>query len=343
MSKNYYFDKHPLNFDRLKKVTSNKILLSDDLIPLMHDYESAIDFYDGHLSHANDDEVVKHLKLSRLALVQLAAMVIPANTLDFSADQIRLRSFEGGLANRLRALCSAIVIAKILNKNLEISWIPDEHCDLDFDIMFPCGFTSNIVKKKPSVYIESILTSGGSCFEIVGNPSAWILWDKCCKGVVDWGGFYTLYRKILNEIFQDILNPLLLAGANKLLNQNNMKDVVGLHIRSTDFERHYELTYPDRKLAKVDDFIRLLNDRTHSKVFLATDSIAVKEEFVVKFRGEIINAEHSFQVENFRQTSIESAFCDIYTLSKCKCIIATYGSSFSGMAADLSGCEILYV
>ncbi|BDU58226.1 hypothetical protein LMORI2_12080 [Limnohabitans sp. MORI2] len=343
MSKKHYFDQHSLNFERLKRVTSNRLLLSDDLIPLMHAYESAIDFYNEYLSHSIDPEVVKHLKLSRLALVQLASMVSSNNEPGFSVGEIRLRSFEGGLANRLRALCAAMVIANISNKNLEISWVPDDHCDLDFDIMFPDGLLNNFVKKKPSFYIESILALNGSCFEIVGNPSAWVLWDKYCKEIIDWGGFYILYRKFLNEIFNDNLNPLLLAKANKLLNQNIMDDVIGLHIRSTDFQRHYELTYPDRKLAEVDDFIALLHDCSHSKVFLATDSIAVKHEFVMKFRGEIINAEHSFQVENFRQTSIESALCDIYTLSKCKSLIATYGSSFSGMAADLSGGEILYI
>jgi hypothetical protein len=343
MLKKNYFEQHSLNFDRLKRLISNKSSISDDLIKLMRDYESAIDFYDEYLSHLSDDEIKNYLKLSRLALVQIAGLVNTSYNPNLSVNLIRLRSFEGGLANRLRALCASLVISDILKKNLEISWIPDDHCDLDFNNMFPQPFFCNFANIKPSVYIESIMFSSECSIEIIGNPSPWLVWEKYCKEVIDWGTFYSLYREFLKLIFVDKLNTNILFDANKLLYNNIMDDVVGLHIRSTDFQRHYELTYPDRKLAKVDDFIAVLNEREISKVFLATDSISVRQDFVKNFQGQIINLEHNFQDSNFRQTSIKSAFCDIYTLSKCKFMIATYGSSFSGMAADLSGNDVLYI
>jgi hypothetical protein len=194
-----------------------------------------------------------------------------------------------------------------------------------------------------SRYLEKIVDNDEEYIDIIESNSAWLVWDKYCKSIIDWNGFFSHYQILLKQLFDININTNLIPQAKIFLLSNAMNDMVGVHIRSTDFLRHYAITYPDRKLATVEDFIFKLSEIKSNRVFLATDSIDIRLEFIEKFKGDIYHLDHSYKSENFRQTSVESALSDIYVLSRCSKLIATHGSSFSGLAGDISNLDVLYI
>jgi hypothetical protein len=342
MDKEAYFQRHSDNFVKLKNILEIKEVASDSLLQLIMDYEDGIEFYENYLLNNSDVNIIKHLKLSRVAVSQLVGHV----GLNHSPEIIRtvnLRLFNAGLANRLRALCGSIVVSRVLSVNLNVSWIPDEHCDCSIQLIFPNDLVNYFKSLSPVEYASSLMLNSDDCLEIVGNPPAWTLWDKYCSNKIKWVDFLCEYRAVLRDLFNIHLNSFILCASNNFVDQNFSDDVVGVHIRSTDFSKHYEKIYPGRTLAAVDDFIVELKNIKASRVFLATDSIDVRKVFASDFPGQVCMVDHNFQSSSFRQTSVISALMDIYLLSKCVKLIATYGSSFSGMAADISGVEVSYI
>lgn len=338
-----YFDHHSRNNERLVALTSRSIPLPEDLIPLMRDYEAATHYYQNLLTSGSDLQASHYLYLSRVAIIQLANLVNSGSIFKGFVDVVRLRSFQGGLANRLRALSAGFVIANIYKTRFEISWQPDKHCDIDFESMFPSCFDGKLSILTPSDYIESLADGHGSCLEIVGNPSALVLWDRYCKNLIDWQDFYCKYRAFLESVFGEYLDSTIATRIEDFLAMNSVADCVGVHIRSTDFSRHYQFVHPERILASVGDFINKLAELRASKVFLSTDSVACRDDFLNNFPGLVVNIPHNFHPASFRQTAIDSAVCDIYVLSKCSSLVATLGSSFSSMAADLGNRRICYI
>ncbi|MEM9423654.1 MAG: hypothetical protein AAF975_02555, partial [Spirochaetota bacterium] len=76
------------------------------------------------------------------------------------------------------------------------------------------------------------------------------------------------------------------------------------------------------------------------KFFLATDDLSVEIKLRQIFPGRIV----SYPKKNFDRNNpiaIQDAVIDLYCLSNCRKLIGSYSSSFSEIASEINGIELI--
>ena len=107
---------------------------------------------------------------------------------------------------------------------------------------------------------------------------------------------------------------------------------IGLHIRRTDNAESIAKSPTSLFIDKVREEIDLHDD---TKVFLATDSTAVKKEFTDAFATRIITPQEEACRDSI--SGIRGGVVDLWTLASTQRIYGSAGSSFSPMAASIGG------
>ena len=112
---------------------------------------------------------------------------------------------------------------------------------------------------------------------------------------------------------------------------------VGVHIRRTD---HVEAI----KHASVDKYERLMEEEVgrnpETRFYLATDDGEVKRRLLERFGPErIVTAQLDLSRDS--KTGMEGAVVDLFALSRTDKIIGSYYSSYSEIAAELGGIELI--
>lgn len=126
---------------------------------------------------------------------------------------------------------------------------------------------------------------------------------------------------------------------NALLNQitslsNHFTNTVGVHIRRSDHTASIKYSTLE-KFIKAMDFEAKENN---ANFFLATDCKETENEILKQFPGKVT----TYQKDSFSRNTvqgIQGALIDLYCLSKTDKILGSYYSSFSQVAAELSGIE----
>lgn len=117
---------------------------------------------------------------------------------------------------------------------------------------------------------------------------------------------------------------------------DTFEETLGLHIRRTDHKEAIALSGTDKFIALMNAQIQK-NDRT--TFFLATDDPETETALKRKFDGRVITSQKtSFSRNN--EEGIQDAVVDLYCLSKTKKIYGSFRSSFSQVAAGISGIEL---
>ena len=107
---------------------------------------------------------------------------------------------------------------------------------------------------------------------------------------------------------------------------------IGLHIRRTDNAESIAKSPTELFINKVREEIDQHDD---TKVFLATDSTAVKQEFIAAFGSRIITPQEDACRDSI--SGIRGGVVDLWTLASTQKIYGSAGSSFSPMAASIGG------
>lgn len=149
--------------------------------------------------------------------------------------------------------------------------------------------------------------------------------------------FINKYLPIFNSLS---INKDILEYVNEFENENNLKNCIGLHIRSW---------YCDRKSWHTNELFEKALDslKTDQKIFLCSDSKSVVEYFSNKYKDKIVSHEqerynHPHLAESGHNDSIQTnvdAFIDLLLLSKCDTIIGTYASTFPEVAWWFGNCK----
>lgn len=109
---------------------------------------------------------------------------------------------------------------------------------------------------------------------------------------------------------------------------------VGVHIRRTDHTSAIEHSPLQKFINAMDQEIA----ESNASFFLATDCKATEEELLSRYKNRIITYPKSSYNRNSVQ-GIQEALIDLYCLSKTDKVLGSYYSSFSQVAAEISGIE----
>ena len=256
----------------------------------------------------------------------------------------------GGLCNRLRAISGAYTIARKHNVPLKVCWRNNNECKADFDELFA------------DVKLDGIEIEPMALHQIALFKSRWIngwlpqmlrklkfdreiiLFSWKQRDIADSYDFakgrtyiYSCYSMTehypLSEMFvprEDIMSRI------NALTAHFSENTIGVHIRRTDHIKAMAACSVEDYEAEME---RQANADANVKFFLATDDAAVKHRLETKFAGRIITQQT--RLSRSDSEGMLGSVVDLWALAATKKIIGSFGSSYSELAAELGGIEMV--
>ena len=246
---------------------------------------------------------------------------------------------KNGLANRLRVLASASILADCTGRNLFVNWIPSKDCNVEWEELF-----LNQVESRPlplsgfqvgiDLYDDTVIPM----FWCRDTPRLAVRGESYLVAVHTCRNFQP--EEMTNEAYEEAkslfyrnLRPV--DAVRQTVSDMQKRyfdghDVVGVHIRRKD---HLTFLMKDHRLVCptklfVEAMENILHANPETKFFLATDD--EKEEKLIRrlFPGAVIVHEKEGSGRNTKK-GMQDALVDWVLLSKTSRIIASYASSFS--------------
>ena len=121
--------------------------------------------------------------------------------------------------------------------------------------------------------------------------------------------------------------------------EEKLSQSIGLHIRRTDHEIAKRVSTNDKFIKVIRDIQAVIPDQ---QFFISSDEDDTKQKI-----GSIIGREQAFynHISSYNRDdpiSIQEGLLDLYCLSSTKRIYGSMGSTFSQVAANISGKEVIY-
>ena len=257
----------------------------------------------------------------------------------------------GGLGNRLRVLHSALSLHSGNDKPFRFIWPRDGHMNCSYHDLFK-NHQGFILKDASGVGLKGLINKikiipgfkqiGLSNYSIIYNDKKIIelkkngydfnrLFEMTSVLIKTHQWFYTAEhgRFMMPEPAVEIRERV------KKITDTYPENIIGIHIRMGDNRMAQKLSTLDLFLLHIENEIRL-NYPVH--FFLSTDSSKTEEILLDKF-PDYITVQTNKSLDRSTEKSAKDAFVDMLCLSKTKKIIGSYHSSFSDIAAILSGLE----
>lgn len=262
---------------------------------------------------------------------------------------------HAGLANRMRAIFSAVQLAKDANCPLRIVWNNNSDVGADFTDLFALprsikifqlgksllsGPLSTLIGLRndrmiyswiqkstyDSIFKDCVLTNG----ELIPalQPDSANIRDACSKRVLvqTCFAFYDYEHSIVSTLEP---NPLLLHEISRVTAKWK-SPIIGVHVRRCDHSMAINQ-------APIGLFVEAVKDRLARKpsslFYLATDCEETQKIFVSIFGDRVVNRICERRRDSIR--GMQDSLIDLYLLSKCTEIYGSPGSSFSAMASIL--------
>ena len=238
---------------------------------------------------------------------------------------------RGGLANRIRSLVSAILLAKAIDRNLLMCW--DNYAvkfEELFDYPMPPQISSAEYKKHlAGDYGQAKLIhpgKHGNIEKVTTKPE-----EKTIIIVSGRAFYYQSEEEYLSELRSFVATKEITSRIMPL-----PKNTVGMHIRRTDNERSITFSPSEDFVTTMDVIASHHPDVTF---YLATDDLELKTRIKKRYNNRVL----TYDVVNDRHCSagVKDALLELMTLSLSKLIIGSGGSSFSLMASDICGAKLL--
>lgn len=246
-----------------------------------------------------------------------------------------------GLCNRMRAICSALELAKKKSTKLLVLWECNDDLNASFNSLFETPEEFKVISFKAKHDLRRIfyrITARNKIFDTLikksldGKELKQTVVDsinlpayvRSCEYFYDVDEYFKLFRPVKS-----------IETKIEQIKSKFSEDMVGVHIRRTDQIKSIEYS-------KTENFIDLMNReiKRNSQVcfYLATDDMKEEEYLRQVFPGRIISNEE----RTLRRDSKEGmydAVVDLYCLSSCRKIIGSYWSSFTDTAAAINSIE----
>jgi len=259
----------------------------------------------------------------------------------------------GGLANRMRAIDSAIAFANQNNSKLHVLWFRNRDCNCRFHLLFETpkevnalidlrsGLLSRIIRKlikfflsAPSnVYldhsvIEQLKTKSGSAFTSINL----ILENISRKSLAYVQTFHRFYETPAYKRYSS-LKPI--PQLRKKINTLDLSNHVGIHIRRTDNHKSIENSPLEGFVTAMQREISINQDVLF---FLSTDDPESVQRLEEVFPRRITTRKVK-SLDRNDPSAIQEALMDLYSLANCRKIIGSYWSSFTDVAAEINQIE----
>ncbi|MBR1526257.1 MAG: hypothetical protein IJ640_06310 [Prevotella sp.] len=244
---------------------------------------------------------------------------------------------KDGLANRMRTIVGAISLAKKIKCKVTVLWVRDPMLNAKFnDIFAPIPGIKVYEYERNSkflllhlIYIRKIIKS----YYVDDN---WIVNNvrpykddtfisqlaghnvliHSCYDIIRAGDYsiFKLSKKMTDRIMPEVITD---------------KNIIGIHIRRTDNLK--SIKYSPTNLF-IDKMKEELSNNSDTKFYLATDDPNEEKELKDRFKTHILTYTKTSLNRN-NPNAIYDAVIDLYHLSQCKKLYASYWSSFSDIAA----------
>ena len=224
---------------------------------------------------------------------------------------------KAGMANRLRALVSAMCLAEDLSLNLHIIWSAnDPACMARFETLFD-------MTKVPNWLTVSMASSHVNSTEVLSPEDLEVWLSKPPTPIHSYGHFYQKDpQRWLNHLRSFKPHPSIRIPSVSPM-------TVGVHIRRGD---HLKA----KIYSPVKEFIHVMQQESKfTKFIVATDSMTEREAIQVLF-GERVTFPSTY-ISRMTQNGMNSAVADFIALSLCCKVYGSYASSFSELAAMYGG------
>lgn len=271
--------------------------------------------------------------------------VIPIHTanLKMMKNEITLVPV-GGLGNRIRAIESAICLAKECKSNLKIIWFKDWGMGARFDQLF-CPFNIDGVEVKDASILDLLLYDRPRKRNFYMTfPFLKIIFDYCRfeqeKGFLDYdwvknkkvyiASCYAVYPK-QDVDYYNLFIPIKKIRAK--IEEESRKfppNILGVQIRRVDHVCAI-------KSSPVDLFIQKMKENVGSSFFVASDSIEEKNILKDIFQDKLLTVTDT--LERGTVEGIQHALVEMCLLSKTKKIFGSKKSTFGEVAARLGHTE----
>ncbi|MBK8805445.1 MAG: hypothetical protein IPO21_01860 [Bacteroidales bacterium] len=255
-----------------------------------------------------------------------------------------------GLANRLRAIDSAIILSNETGLPLKIEWVVNHDLNCSFnELFYPIENVQICDSKKIfwpfSKYYRLHLLYKKLCFK---KSLTSRLEFKQFADDLEYRNMVLASNKIFiascdsfygNSANYNYLKPKseISAQVDKTASLFSTQ-TIGIHIRRTDHAKSIEGS-------KTEMFIDVMNKELslnqNVNFFLSTDSPAEEKKLRDVFGEKIISCEKDFVRSN--KKGIKDALVDMLCLSKTRKIYGSHMSSFSGAASYFGQIEVRYI
>lgn len=266
----------------------------------------------------------------------------------------------GGLANRMRAIASAAMLAKRCNSPLRVIWFKDQGLNCRFDELFRTDLPYSRIQLAEASWLDLLLYDRPRKrnFRMTRFPQQW-LFNSCIReeeiirkrdegfDFTAWGNenkkvhiaSYITFVPYPYELLQALFRPNKeIEKAIDKITGSFDDHTIGIHIRRTDNIQSINLSPLTLFIEQIEKDIQ---KDERANFYLASDSPEDKAKLVELFGNRIRT--HQFTTDRNSSKGIQDAATELFVLSRTQKIIGSAWSSFSEIAAQLTGipCIIL--
>lgn len=257
---------------------------------------------------------------------------------------------SGGLANRMRAVASAYELCKKVDSTLQVVWFQDWALHAPFRSIFEetplvaireATMLDHILydrARKKNLFVPALpqrILFQRHIKEQDVTPLKKLSFDfeQWARGKRCYMSCYQVFGSFPDELYSRLFRPVkevmdVVDGYRSQFGSHT----IGLHIRRTDNAESIAKSPTSLFINKVREEI---DQHADAKVFLATDSAEVKQEFIAAFGSHIITPKEDACRDSI--SGIRGGVVDLWTLASTQKIYGSAGSSFSPMAASIGG------
>jgi len=246
---------------------------------------------------------------------------------------------KNGLANRLRALASASILAEYTGRNLLVSWTRSRDCNVVWEELFlnpieGCSMPLSTFRHGLDLYDDTLIPLSSHSdiphLSIPEGPD--VIAVHSCRNFRPEGMTVAVYEEAKSMFYRKLLPVETVRETVSDMQKRffHGHKVIGVHIRRKDhltfMKKDHRLVSPTRMF--VEAMKQALRANPETKFFLATDD--QKEERYIRrlFTDSVIAYEKKEYGRNTAR-GMQDALTDWLLLSRTSRIIASYASSFS--------------
>jgi hypothetical protein len=259
---------------------------------------------------------------------------------------------QGGLANRMRVISSALALQNGIGKQVQCYWVPKAELNARFEELFLSIDVLQIMDKVPFKYrflkssfhdnpIKYFIANGINFMSDINlvlkdKDVVDVIWSQKMNLITLTESKKQLYLKtcsnfyggsIKSEFFIPVpaIQSIIMEKTSTFTNP-----VIGIHIRRTDNKKSILYSPTELFIQKID---QQLGAEPNTCFYLATDDLQEEKLLKNRYGSRIIT--HQKVLDRSSLKGIRDAMVDLYSLSATDAIWGSYWSSFSDMAATI--------